>query len=354
MLRFIARRSHKVGLAPGSLVPVEVAGAEPARMHVIDYDGEGVRERDVEAVEEVLPFRDEPTVTWLNVDGLGDAELVEDLGERFGLHPLVLEDVLNTGHRPKLEDYGDYLFVVLKMLTFDPDRRQLEDEQVSLVVGPNFVLSFQERAGDVLDPVRERIRTGKGRIRRMGPDYLAYAVMDAIVDHYFVVLEEAGEWIEELEVGLLEDPSEQTMREIHRLKRELLLFRKAVWPAREVAGNFLREEHELVDPEVRPFVRDLYDHCVQIIDTGETLRDLASGMLDTYLSSLSNRTNEIMKVLTIMASIFIPLTFVAGVYGMNFENMPELGWPWAYPAVLALMAVIGGALLLYFRSKDWL
>lgn len=354
MLRYIARRSHKVGLAPGSLVPVEVSDAEPVRMHLLEYDTGGVREREVETVDEVLPLRDSPTVTWLNVDGLGDVELVEDLGGRFDLHPLVLEDVLNTGHRPKLEDYDDYLFVVLKMLTFDPDQRRLGDEQVSLVVGKEFVLTFQERHGDVLDPVRERIRAGKGRIRRMGPDYLAYAIMDAIVDHYFVVLEEAGEWIEELETGLVTDPTSETMHEIHRLKRELLLFRKAVWPVREVAGNFLREEHELVDPEVRPFVRDLYDHCVQIIDTGETLRDLASGMLDTYLSSLSNRTNEIMKVLTIMASIFIPLTFVAGVYGMNFEHMPELGWPWAYPAVLALMAVVAGALLVYFWSKDWI
>ncbi len=354
MPRFIARKSHKVGLAPGSLVPVEVPGSGPVRMHVLDYDTEGLRERDVEELEETLPLRDSPTVTWLNVDGLHDVELLEGLGERFGLHPLVLEDVLNTGHRPKMEEFDDYLFIVLKMLTFDVEKRRLEDEQVSLVVGPSFVLTFQERSGDVLDPVRERIRGAKGRIRRMGPDYLAYAVMDAIVDHYFVVLERAGEWIEELEAELVEDPGMETMREIHRLKRELLLFRKAVWPVREVAGNLLREESELVDPEVRPFVRDLYDHAVQIIDTGETLRDLASGMLDTYLSSVSNRMNEIMKVLTIMASIFIPLTFIAGIYGMNFEWMPELGWRWGYPAALGLMAVIGGGMVLYFRAKDWL
>ena len=354
MPRFIARKSHKVGLAPGSLVPVEAPTDEPVRMHVLDYDAEGLRERDVETVEDTLPFRESPTVTWLNVDGLHDLELLESLGSEFGLHPLVLEDIVNTGHRPKSEEFETYLFVVLKMLTFDADRRHLEDEQVSLVVGPSFVLSFQERSGDVLDPVRERIRAGKGRIRRMGPDYLAYAIMDAIVDHYFVVLEKAGEWMEELEAELVDDPTEETMREIHRLKRELLLFRKAAWPVREVAGTLLREEDGLMDAEVRPFIRDLYDHTVQIIDTGETLRDLASGMLDTYLSSVSNRMNEIMKVLTIMASIFIPLTFIAGIYGMNFEAMPELGWRWGYPAALGVMAAIGGGMALYFRSKDWL
>lgn len=354
MPRFTSRKSHKVGLAPGSLVPVEVPSAEPVRMHVLDYDAEELRERDVETVEGIVPLRDAPAVTWLNVDGLHDLELVEGLGARFGLHSLVLEDIVNTGHRPKSEEFDDYLFVVLKMLTFDETRHHLEEEQVSLVVGSNYVLTFQERTGDVLEPVRERIRAAKGRIRRMGPDYLAYAVMDAIVDHYFVVLERAGEWIEELEDELVDEPDMGTMREIHRLKRELLLFRKAVWPAREVAAALLREENSIMDPEVRPFIRDLYDHAVQLIDTGETLRELASGMLDTYLSSVSNRMNEIMKVLTIMASIFIPLTFLAGVYGMNFQWMPELGWRWAYPAVLALMAAIGGGMVVYFRSKEWI
>lgn len=354
MPRFTPSKSHKVGLPPGSLVPVEVSSAEAVRMHVLEYDRDELREREPASPEEIPQLRDPPAVTWLNVDGLHDLELLQAIGQRFGLHPLVLEDIVNTGHRPKSEEFDDYLFVVLKMLTFDPARQHLEDEQVSLVVGPGFVLTFQERAGDVLDPVRERIRGAKGRIRGMGPDYLAYSLMDAILDHYYVVLERVGEWIEELEAELVEDPTTATMREIHRLKRELLLFRKAVWPVREVAAALLREENGIVDPEVRPFVRDLYDHAVQLIDTGETLRELASGMLDTYLSSVSNRMNEIMKVLTVMASIFIPLTFVAGVYGMNFERMPELGWRWGYPAVLGLMAVIGGGMAAYFRARDWI
>ncbi len=352
--RFIVRRRHKVGLPPGSLVPVEVQTLDRVSLTVMDYDAERLEEREVSTVAECLPFRDSPTVTWLDVVGLQDMELVGELGSQFGLHPLVLEDLVNTQQRPKLEDFQEYLFVVIKMLTFDEESRRVDDEQLSLILGPRFVISFQERPGDTFGAVRERIRTGKGRIRTMGVDYLAYALIDAVVDHYFVVLEGLGDWIEELEEEVVTEPVASTMQHIHRVKREMLLLRKATWPLREVVSGLGREGTSLITTPVRIYVRDVYDHTIQVLDTAETLRDIVSGLLDTYLSSVSNRMNEIMKVLTIMASIFIPLTFIAGVYGMNFQHMPELSTTWGYPAVLALMGVIAAGLLVYFKRKGWM
>jgi magnesium transporter len=352
--RFTVRRRHKLGLPPGSLVPVEVPALEHVQFTVMDYDAERLEEREITSVAECLPFRESPTVTWLDVVGLHDTELIGELGTQFGLHPLVLEDLVNTEQRPKLEDFEEYLFMVLKMITFSEETQQVSDEQVSLILGPRFVISFQERPGDIFGPVRERIRTGKGRVRTMGPDYLAYALVDAVVDHYFVVLEGLGEWVEELEDEVVSEPAPSTMEEIHRVKREMLLLRKATWPLREVISALGREGTSLVTAPVRIYVRDVYDHTIQVLDTGETLRDIVSGLLDTYLSSVSNRMNEIMKVLTIMASIFIPLTFIAGVYGMNFRYMPELAEPWAYPGVLGLMVLIAVGLLIYFRRKGWL
>ncbi len=352
--RFISRRRHKVGLPPGSLVGVEVQTLERVQLTVMDYDARRLEEVEIASVQECLPFRDSPTVTWLDVVGLQDMELMARLGAEFGLHPLVVEDLVNTEQRPKLEDFQDYLFVVVKMITFSEETHRVEDEQLSLILGPRYVISFQERPGDIFGPVRERIRTGKGRVRTMGADYLAYALVDAVVDHYFVVLEGLGEWIEELEDEVVSEPVPSTMEEIHRVKREMLLLRKATWPLREVVSTLGREGTSLVTAPVRIYVRDVYDHTVQVLDTAETLRDIVSGLLDTYLSSVSNRMNEIMKVLTIMASIFIPLTFIAGEYGMNFQHMPELAMPWAYPAVLVLMAMIALGLLAYFRRKGWL
>lgn len=355
MPRFTIRKSHKVGLAPGSLVPVEVReDAGPARITVLEYGTDHQRAETIDSVERAASFREREPVAWINVDGLHDVEVLERLGSDYQLHPLVLEDILNTETRPKLEDYEDYLFMVLKMLTFDPDARQVREEQLSVVLGEGWVLSFQEREGDVLEPVRDRIRRGKGRIRRSGSDYLAYALVDAVVDHYFVVLEEIGDWADRIEVRLLDDPDERLMHEIHQLKRELLHLRRSVWPVRELVNGLHREGTSLVSPDVRVYVRDAYDHTIQVIDTTETYRDLVSGTLDTYLTSVSNRMNEIMKVLTIMASLFIPLTFVAGVYGMNFENMPELAWPWGYPVVLGGMGLMAAGMLYYFWRKGWL
>lgn len=354
MPRFVPRKSHKVGLAPGSLVPVEVEDHEPVRFTLTEYDVGELSERSFTRLEEVPDPEPDAGVRWLNVDGLHDVDVVEELGRRRRLHPLVQEDVVNTHQRPKLESYDEHLYLVLKMLTFDDEDRQIREEQVSLVVGDGWLVSFQERPGDVFDPVRERLRANRGRIRRMGADYLAYALVDALVDHYFLVLEQIGDWVDDVEEELLEDPDPRTMHQLHRLKRELILFRKMARPVRELVAGLGREETRHVSADVRVYVRDVYDHVVQILDTVDTLRDLVGGMLDTYLSSVSNRMNEVMMVLTVMASVFIPLTFLAGVYGMNFEWMPELGWKWGYPAALGAMGLIAASMLAWFRRRGWI
>ena len=279
----------------------------------------------------------------------------KQLGERFGLHPLVVEDILNTDQRPKLEDYGEYLFVVLKSLYHSKiESDEPEIEQISLVLGPNYVLSFQERAGDEFEPVRERIRSDKGRVRKMGADYLAYSLIDLIVDTYFIVLEKLGERMEILEEELVLNPTTETLQAIHQLKREMVFLRKSTWPLREVIGALERGESPLIQDSTSIYLRDVYDHTIQVIDAVETYRDILSGMLDIYLSSISNRMNEVMKVLTIIATVFIPLTFIAGVYGMNFQHMPELAWPWAYPLVWAVMITIAAVMVVYFQRKRWL
>jgi magnesium transporter len=282
-------------------------------------------------------------------------EAVEKLGNCFGLHPLVLEDILNTDQRPKMEIYGDYVYIVLKMLYGSDPRRLVETEQVSLILGSNFVISFQEGTeGDVFDPVRERIRSGKGFIRKMGSDYLAYSLIDMIVDNYFIILERLGERIELLEEELVVHPTTKTIQEIQKFKNETILVRRVVWPLREVISGLGRKESPLIKETTEIYLRDVYDHTVQVMDTIEVYREMLSGMLDIYLSSVSNRLNSVMKVLTIIATIFMPLTFIAGIYGMNFKYMPELEWRWGYPAVWLIVAVIGISMLIYFKKKKWL
>ena len=299
-------------------------------------------------------MRGKRTVTWVNVDGIHLLAETAAMGDCLELHPLVLEDVANTNQRPKAEDYGDYLYVVLKMLAYDDEANQTTSEQISLVLGPDYVVSFQERPGDVFGAIRERICSAKGRIRKMGADYLAYCLLDALVDNYFVVLEKIGDRIELLEDELVNDPIAGTLHEIHNLKREMIFLRKSVWPLREVIGALQRGESKLIQHSTGIYLRDVYDHTIQVIDTAETFRDMLSGMLDIYLSSVSNRMNEVMKVLTIIATIFIPLTFLAGVYGMNFKHMPELQWVWAYPALWLVMLAIALVMLLYFHRRKWL
>jgi len=354
MPRLIKRRSKKPGLPPGTLVHIGKERVEKSRITIIDYDQTNFQEKEIKSVEECFSFKDTATVTWINIDGINQIEIIEKIGKHFNLHPLILEDILNTGQRPKLDDFEDYVFLVLKMPYFDTKENTIRVEQISLVLGSNFIISFQEMEGDVFNPVRERIKSGRVRIRSSGADYLIYALIDAIVDNYFTILEKIGERIENIEEELVTEPGTGTLHDIHDLKREILFFRKSVWPLREILSNLERGELTLIKESTRIFLKDVYDHTIQLIDTMETFRDMLSGMLDLYISSIGNKTNEVMRVLTIIATIFIPLTFIAGLYGMNFEFMPELKWRWGYPSVLLVIGVIGIFMLYYFRRKKWL
>jgi magnesium transporter len=354
MRKLFYKSSRKAGLAPGSLIHIGEERTEKPKITVIDYDKDNYQERVVENVEECFPFKDYPTVSWINVDGIHQVDIVEKLGKHFGLHPLVMEDIVHTTQRPKMEDYDSYIYVVLKMLWFNGDDADVKAEQVSIILGDNFVLSFQEIEGDTFNFVRERIRNSKGRIRQMGADYLAYALLDSIVDNYFIIIERFGEIIEDLEEELVENPMPGTLQNIHNLKKEMIYLRKSVWPLREVISGLDRSESDLIKETTFVFLKDIYDHTIQVADAIETYRDILSGILDVYLSSVSNKMNEVMKTLTIIATIFIPLTFLAGMYGMNFSYMPELGWKWGYPTVWIINILIFISMYLYFRRKNWL
>ena len=347
------KRSEKAGLSPGTLKYIGEKKVERSRITVIDYDETNFIEKEAASVEECFPFKDTATVTWINVDGVADAAVIGELGAKFDIHPLVLEDIMTTTQRPKTEDLGNVVFVVLRMIECAKDGSDIVADQLSLILGPNFVLSFQETPGDCLGPVRERIRGGKGRIRSLGPDYLAYSLIDAVVDNYFFVLEKLGERIDALEETLVDEPRRALLHDIHGMRREMINLRKAIWPLREVVGGLERLETPLIKSTTDVFLRDLYDHTIQVIDTIESFREILTSMIETYLSSVSNRMNEIMKVLTIIATIFIPVTFLVGVYGMNFKFMPEIGWRWGYPAVWAVIIASVGGMLVYFRRKKW-
>jgi len=360
MPHLIKQLSKSKGLKPGTVVFIGEKKLEKTQIRIIDYDKDAMEERRIESVEKCFPFKEKPTVTWINIDGLHEVEVIEKIGRHFEIHPLILEDIANTGQRPKLDSSGGLIFLSLKMLTTNMESNRIQREQFSFVVGPNFVISFQEKIGDVFEPVRERIRKQVPRDRFLGSDYLAYSLVDAVVDAYFSVLEILSERIEEVEEQLLDDPGPEHLESIHELRRELVLMRKAVWPLREVIGGLARLDSELIQDSTRAYLRDLYEHTVQVIDTVETFRDMVTGLLDIYLSSVSNRMNEVMKVLTIIATIFIPLGFLAGVYGMNFDtstsrfNMPELGLHYGYILFWVLALIIGGGLFLFFKRKKWL
>ncbi len=349
------KRSHKTGLPPGALVHIGEKWAEQARISVMQYNEETLREKELADVRELPVPSDTSLTTWIHVDGLHDTALMEQLGEKFDLHPLLLEDILNTDHRPKVEDMGPYIFIVLKTFAADvPSMAEVKPEQVSLVFGANFVLSLQEKESNLLAPIRERLRQSKGKIRKAGADYLAHAILDTVVDSYFLVLEDFGEEIDACEEGLVNRPDAKVLKRIHYLKRNMIILRKSVWPLREAVASLERSESPLIDASTNIYFRDVYDHTVQVMDTIETYRDTLSSILDIYLSSLSNRMNEIMKVLTIIATIFIPLTFLAGIYGMNFDYMPELRWRWGYFVLWGVMVVIVLVMLKLFRKHKWL
>ncbi len=354
MPRLFRKIKNQAGAPPGTLIHIGEKKIEHVRLTVVNYNEETMEEHSLSKVQEALNACDDPRWTWLNVDGLHDTDLISAIGQHLHIHPLTLEDILNTNQRPKTEDYTDYIYIVLKMLRYIPDQRSLISEQVSLVITPRVLVSFQESEGDVFKPVRERLHKGKGHIRSAGSAYLAYALMDAIVDHYFIILEQIGEEIENLEDRTFSEPGPDCLQRLHELKRQVLNLRKEIWPLREMVVLLIREDAKLIDPVTIVFLRDVYDHSIQVIDTIESYRDLLSSLLDLYVSTISNRTNEIMKVLTVIATIFIPLTFIAGVYGMNFKYMPELEWPWGYPVIWAVMVLVAAVMLSYFKRKDWI
>jgi magnesium transporter len=346
-------------LPPGSRV-----APDNTKITVIVYDETHFHEIEVKSVEECFVFKSGPSITWINIDCLKEMDILEKLGACYGFHPLVLEDIL-TDQRPKIEDYDDYIFIVLKMIYYDEERDEktgddmpgetmLEMDQVSIILGSNFIISFKEKDVDVFNPIRERLRTAKGKIRMHGADYLAYSMIDSIVDHYFVIMEKLGDRFEELEDVVVSNPEPSILPIIYNMKRDMLFLRKSVWPLREAVSRLQRTDSPLVSEATRIYLRDVYDHTIQVIENIETFRDMSSSVLETYLSSQSNKLNEVIKLLTIISTIFIPLTFLAGVYGMNFKFMPELESPWGYPAVLVLMLLVVVIMLTYFWRKKWI
>ena len=350
--RFI-KNPKKRGLPPGTIVHIGKKRTEHVSVTLWEYDHERCQEEKLEDLNTLKTRGKTESVMWVNVDGIHDTEIVRKIGEQFGLHPLLLEDVANTAQRPKMEDYEEALFLVTKMVHYDAASRELSVEQVSFVLMQEVLISLQEQSQDFFDDIRERIRTSKGRIRDMGADYLMYRLLDAIVDGYFETLVTLGDQIEELEKRLLDRPDDSTLAAIHHLQRELVFVRKAILPLREVLAMLQHEEGKLIQSKTIPYFRDVHDHIIQVTDAVDTYRDMASNMLSNYLSIVSNRMNEVMKVLTVIATIFIPLTFIAGVYGMNFQNMPELQWTWGYPAVWGLMMGVVLLMVVYFKRKGW-
>jgi len=355
MPRTSRRRTKKVGLPSESLVYTGEQAGRKVSVTLIDYDEQSFEERTLRTAEECVPYREKPTATWINVDGVHDAAMLERIGECFGLHRLVIEDILSVVQRPKVEDYGDHLYIVIKMLTYDDHEARVVPEQVSLVVGRSFLLSFQEGIkGDVFQLIRDRLRNGRGRVRKLGTDYLAYSLLDAVVDGYFVILEKLGERIDTLEEGLMQAGGRAAMDQVYNLKRELLFLHKAVWPLREVIATLQRRESPLISEATGPYLRDVYDHIIQVIDSIEIYRDILSEMLGTHLTAVSYRLNEIMKVLTVIATIFMPLTFLAGVYGMNFRHLPELEWRHGYYGFWGICLVTAVGMLAWFRRRGWI
>lgn len=361
MFRNKKSRLNAVGASPGTLSYPEGTLTQEAdvQIYLFDYDAEKFYEQKVDNVSQCFPYRDKPSVTWIDIEGQRNIEILQKIGEHFGVHPLVLEDILSVDQRPKFEDHGSYLFIVLRMLKIQRHQTgqeiELDIEQVSLIVGENFVISFQQgKDGDVFNPIRERIRSGKGRIRKQRPDYLAYALMDCVVDNYFVVLDKLEERLSHVDTQLLSETEIDILKVVHILKKYILLVRKAVWPLREAVTAMQKSESALLTESTEIFLRDLHDHLNEASDTIESFRDISEGLVDIYLSNASHRTNQVIQFLTIMASIFIPLTFIVGIYGMNFQHMPELESPYGYPSVLTFMVLVAVSLLAFFKRKRWL
>lgn len=341
----------KTGAPPGTVIYSGKERTEEVKISLIEYDEKELVEKEFATIDECMAHLNPAQVKWINVDGIHRADVVEKIGNLFNIHPLTLEDIVNTEQRSKFEDYETYVVAVMKMLSYD---QHLQSEQLSIILMENTVISFQEADGnDVFDFVRNRLRQGKGRIRKFKADYLAYSLIDAVVDSYFTILEKIGDKIEMLEDELIKHPSTKTLTYIHHMKREMIYLRKAAWPLRELISNLERSESKLIKKGTGIYLRDVHDHAIRVIDTVETFRDLLSGMMDIYLSSVSNKMNEVMKTLTIISTIFIPVTFIAGVYGMNFDYMPELRSRYGYIGVWIVMFAVMGAMVIYFKRKKW-
>ena len=355
MAKLIKEISKKAGLLPGVLIHIGEKKTEKVKITITEYDEMHFHEQEAKSIEECFPFKDKnrSTVAWINIDGIHQSDILGKLGECFGLHPLIVEDIMNTDQRPKMEDFEEYSYIALKTLHFNGKHGEIITEQVSLIVGENFVISFQEQEVDIFHTIRDRIRTNKGRIKKMGADYLAYCLLDAIIDNYFIIIETLGEKIESLEDELVSNPTPKVLRAIYNLKRNLILLRRSVWPLREVIGVLEKGESLRFKESTRIYFKDIYDHTIHIIDILETFREMVAGMLEIYLSSISYRLNAVIKVLTMIATIFMPLTFIVGIYGMNFKYMPELEWRWGEPTLLLIMAIIGIAMVYYFKKKKW-
>lgn len=352
-------KRKKPGSAPGTIQHVGQRHLDEIQITVHDYDESRVEKIQIEEIKESKPYLDDPSKTWIKVCGLHDVEKLKSIWSYFDLHPLIQEDIVNTSQRPKVEIYDNCLYFVLRMLSYTSEEG-LKSEQISIVLGPNYVLSFQETGQDYFGPILERLKIEESRIRKLGTDYLTYALIDCIVDYYFTALESIGDEMESVEEQLLSQPDDSILHNIHRLRREAIFFRKSVWPLRDAINATIRDDSKFIRDNTKIYLRDVYDHMVQVIDNIENYRDMILGMHDMYMSHVSNRMNEVMKVLTIIATIFIPLTFIAGLYGMNFDpeaspyNMPELNWYWGYPASLAVMLIMALLMLYYFKRKNWI
>jgi len=358
-MTYFTKRYHPPGTPPGTLTAGPLAAGEQLAIHLIDYTPQEFNELDLSDARECHPYLEKESITWIHVQGIANVDTVRDLGNLFGLHPLALEDVVNTGQRPKADSYDDQLFVVMTLPTVT-ENNEVKTEQVSLFLGENFIVSFHSGEQHPFNPVMNRLRKHSGKIRERKADYLLYALLDIIIDRGFPILEYFGEQIEDLEVELLENPGKQTLGQIHHTKRELLTLRRMLWPQREVLNLLIRDEQPQISEGTHVYLRDCYDHTIQIMDLIEAYREMTASMLDVYLSSISHRLNEVMKVLTVIATIFIPLTFLVGVYGMNFGNrsnspwaMPELDWYYGYPLLWLLMIAVAGGMVTYFRRRNW-
>jgi magnesium transporter len=347
------KKKKKVGLPPGTLIYTGDKKKEKTKIKVTEYTEDRYNYQELEDTKTDFTKIEEPLIKWVDIYGLAQVEVIDEIGHQFNLHPLVLEDILSPNQRPKLEDYGNYIFVVLKKLSWNQEE-EFEFEQISLILGENYVISFQERDTNLFNPIYERIQVPKGRVRLMGADYLFYVLIDIIIDNYFIILEKVGEDIENLEDDLIKNPDPETLQLIYRLKRSSIELRKSIWPIREIINKLQREQSNLIKDELQVYLRDIYDHIFRISDLLENYRDIIFGMLDMYLSSVSNRMNDIMKVLTIISTIFIPLSFLAGFYGMNFLHMPELSNPLAYPILIIIMGLIVLLMVYFFKRKKWI